>query len=147
MIKLRNPLRWVAMESARRAHPWRKPMAKVTLDAIRQPVGDGGLEMGSVDLGSMSVLSHRWPTGFDARDMLTAAFGPLCCPVPHHFIVTKGVIEVAYTMDGEKEQAKAGDVVYARPGHSVRAIEAADVIEISPIDGTAYIGQRLAALG
>lgn len=122
-------------------------MATVTLDAIRQPMGDTGIEMGSVDLGSMSVLSHRWPAGFDATEMLTAAFGPLACPVPHHFIVTKGTIEVVYTLDGSKEQAKAGDVVYARPGHTVRAIEASDVVEISPIDGTAYIGARLAALG
>lgn len=122
-------------------------MSTVTLDAIRQPVGDSGLEMGSVDLGSMSVLAHRWPKGFDAKDMLSAAFGPLCCPVPHHFIVTKGEIEVGYTSDGSTERAKAGDVLYARPGHTVRAIEDSDIVEVSPIDGTAYIAARLATLG
>jgi hypothetical protein len=103
--------------------------------------------MGSTDLGSMSVVAHRWPAGFDARDLLSGLFGDQLCPVPHHFVVTKCRIAVTYTDGGAEDTGAAGDVIYARPGHTVRALEAADVVEISPIDGTAYINARLAATG
>ena len=122
-------------------------MSVITLNNIRQAVGDGGLEMGSVDMGGMSVLSHRWPAGFDATDLLRAACGDVLCPVPHYFVVTKGAAVITYTDDNSQETVRAGDVAYARPGHTVRALEDSDIVEISPADGNNYLMARIAATG
>ncbi len=121
-------------------------MAVITLKDTRQPVGGTGAELGSTELGSMSVLAHRIPAGLDYADLLRAACGDLLCPVPHYFVVTKGVLEIQYT-DGTAESVRAGDVAYAPPGHSIRAIEDVEMAEISPTDGNAFLMGRIAATG
>lgn len=122
-------------------------MAVITLDSIRQPIGDTGFAMGSVDMAGMSVISHHWPAGFDVTDLLRAACGDILCPVQHYFIVTKGSAVIRYTDDGSEETVRAGDVAYARPGHTVRAVDALDMVEISPADGNNYLMARIAASG
>ena len=122
-------------------------MSVINLNSIRQAIGETGIEMGSADAGGMSVLSHRWPAGFDAKDLLAAAFGEQLCPVPHYFVVTRGRMTVSYTDGGPEETGGVGDVIYARPGHTIRALEASDVVEISAADGTAYVNARIAASG
>jgi hypothetical protein len=122
-------------------------MTVVTLDSIRQPVGDTGAELGSVDLGPMSVLSHRIPAGLDYTDLLRAACGDVLCPVPHYFVVTAGKLGIRYTDDGSEEFAMAGDVVYARPGHTIWSIEDVAMVEISPADGNNYLMKRVIATG
>ena len=97
-------------------------MAVVTLNEIRQPVGETGAELGSVDMGGMSVLGHKIPKGVDYTPLLEAACGEVLCPVPHYFVVTKGTLGIRYT-DGKEETARAGDVAYTPPGHTVWAID------------------------
>jgi hypothetical protein len=122
-------------------------MAVVTLDTIRQPVGETGAELGSVDLGPMSVLSHRMPAGVDYTDLLRAACGDVLCPVPHYFVITAGKLAITYTDDGSEETASAGDVAYLRPGHTIRAIEDTAMVEISPADGNHYLMDRIMKTG
>lgn len=122
-------------------------MAIVTLDTIRQPVGASGAELGSVDLGPMSVLSHRMPAGTDYTDLLRAACGDVLCPVPHYFVVTSGRLGIRYTDDGSEEVANAGDVAYLRPGHTIWAIADVSMVEISPADGNSYLMARIAKTG
>lgn len=119
----------------------------ITLKDIRQPIGETGIETGSADAGGMSVLSHIWPTGFDATDLLKAACGDVLCPVAHYFIVVRGRVGIRYTDDGSEEQCGPGEVAYLRPGHTIRAIQGSEVIEISSAEGTAYLNDRLAKTG
>jgi hypothetical protein len=97
-------------------------------------------------MGSMSVLSHRIPAGVDYRDLLRAACGEILCPVPHYFVVTRGTLLITYS-DGAEETASAGDVAYAPPGHSIRAVEDVEMAEISPTDGNSFLMSRIAATG
>lgn len=122
-------------------------MTVVTALNLRQPVGDTGIEMGATDIAGMSVIAHRWPAGFDATELLRAAMGDALCTVPHWFIVSKGQFRIRYVDDGSEETARAGDVAYARPGHTVRAEEQSELIEISPADGTAFLMGRVQATG
>lgn len=121
-------------------------MAVVTLRTIRQPVGTTGAELGSIDMGGMSVLSHRIPAGVDYTELLRAACGDILCPVPHYFVVTRGALAITYN-DGTEEVARAGDVAYAPPGHTVRAIKDVEMAEISPADGNGFLMSRIAATG
>ncbi len=114
---------------------------------IRQAIGETGIETGSLDAGPMSVVAHVWPKGFDATDLLRAACGETLCPVPHYFIVMRGSVGIRYVDDGSEERCDARSVAYLRPGHTVWAIEAADLIELSPADGNAFLNQRIAATG
>jgi len=122
-------------------------MSVITLASIRQPVGETGAALGSTDMGPMSVLSHHWPAGFDATDMLRAACGEVLCPVPHYFVITRGSIGIRYTDDASEETARAGDVAYLRPGHTCWANEDLEMVEISPADGNNYLMGRIAATG
>ena len=122
-------------------------MAIVTLSEIKNPIGDTGLQMGSVDHGGMSIVGHSLPKGFDAIDMLRAACGDVLCPVPHFFVVTKGAIAIRYTDDGSEERCGVGQVAYLRPGHTIAATEDTEMVEISPADGNNYLFQRIAAAG
>jgi hypothetical protein len=122
-------------------------MSVINLASIRNAVGDTGVEIGSVDAGPMSVLSHHWPAGFDAKELLSAAFGEQLCPVAHYFVITKGRIGVSYTDGGADDVGGAGDVIYARPGHTIGALEESDVVEISTADGNAYVMARISATG
>ena len=96
-------------------------MSVVTLEKIRNPIGEGPGEIGMVDLGSMSVISHKIPKGTDFTELLRAACGDILCPVPHYFVIGKGVLGIRY-LDGSEETARAGDVAYTPPGHTIRAI-------------------------
>ena len=122
-------------------------MTIVNAATLRQPVGDSGLEMGSIDLGGMSVVSHRIPAGTDFTELLRAAVGDGLCPVPHWFVITKGAARFRYTDDGSEDVARAGDIAYLRPGHTVLADEDTEIIEVSPADGNAFLMQRIAATG
>lgn len=122
-------------------------MAVFTADALRQPVGTSGIEMGSVDLGGMTVIAHKMPAGFDATELLKAAVGETLCTVPHYLVVTKGAVGVRYVDDGREEVARAGDVAYLPPGHTVWAEEDSELIEISPSDETAFLNSRIAGTG
>lgn len=114
---------------------------------LRNPIGETGIEMGATDAGTMSIVSHLWPAGFDATDLLRAACGEVLCPVPHYFVVVRGAVGIRYTDDGSEETCRAGQVAYLRPGHTVRAIQGSEVIEFTPADGNAYLAGRLAATG
>lgn len=122
-------------------------MSVVTLDTIRNPIGDSGAELGSVDLGPMSVLSHRMPAGTDYTELLRAACGDVLCPVPHYFVITAGKLGIKYTDNGSEETACAGDVAYLRPGHTIWAIEDTAMVEISPADGNHYLMERITSRG
>ena len=122
-------------------------MAIVTLSEIRQPVANTGAELGSRDVGGMSVLSHHWPKGFDVTDMLRAACGDVLCPVPHYFIVTKGAVGIRFTDDGSEEECRPGQVAYLRPGHTCWAIEDLEMVELAPADGNNFVLARIAATG
>lgn len=122
-------------------------MATVTLDTLPQPVGETGAQIGSTGLGDMTVLSHRWPAGFDVTGLLQAVCGDMLCPAPHYLIITRGAIGIRYTDDGSEETARAGDAVYMRPGHTCWAIEDLEMVELSPADITNYLWARIAASG
>ena len=122
-------------------------MSVVQLDSIRKPVGNTGAELGSIDMGPMSVLSHRMPAGTDFTELLRAACGDILCPVPHYFVVTSGKLGIRYTDDGSEETVSPGEVAYLRPGHTCWAISDVEMVEISPADGNNYLLARIAATG
>lgn len=122
-------------------------MSVVTVSALRKPIGEGGAELGSIDMGPMSVLSHKMPAGTDYTPLLQAACGDVLCPVPHWFIVSKGKVGIRYTDDGSEETASAGEVAYLRPGHTCWAIEDVEMVEIAPADGNNYLLARIAKTG
>lgn len=121
-------------------------MTVVNLESIREPFGAPGGELGQVDLGPMSVISHRIPAGTDFTDILRAACGDGLCPVPHYFVVEKGSLGIRYN-DGTEETAKAGDVAYLKPGHTIWAIENVAMTEISPAEENNFLFERIAATG
>jgi len=121
-------------------------MTIVTLDEIRNPIGDGAGEIGMVDVAGMSVLSHKIPKGTDFTELLRAACGDILCPVPHYFVITKGALGIRY-LDGTEETAKSGDVAYTPPGHTVWAIDDVEAVEISPADGNNWLFGRINELG
>jgi hypothetical protein len=121
-------------------------MTVVNLDSIREPFGAPGGELGQVDLGPMSVLSHRIPAGADFTDILRAACGDGLCPVPHYFVIESGELVILYN-DGTEETAKAGDVAYLKPGHTIRSVTDVAMAEISPADENNFLFERIAATG
>ncbi|MEO6396965.1 MAG: hypothetical protein ABIP13_00710 [Tepidiformaceae bacterium] len=121
-------------------------MAIVTLKDIRQPFGDTGVQIGSVEYGAMSMVSATWPPGFDATELLRAACGDVPCPVPHYLYVVRGALAVTYTDDGSEEIARGGEAAYLRPAHTIRILEDTEVFELSPADGNAHLMARIAAV-
>ncbi len=121
-------------------------MAVVNVAGIRKPVGNTGAELGSIDLGGSSVIAHRIPGGIDYTDLLRAACGDVLCPVPHYFVVTRGTLEIEY-VDGGRELVHAGEVAYTPPGHTIRAVDDVEMVEISPADGNQFLMARIAATG
>ena len=121
-------------------------MAIVTLESIREPIGDGPGEIGMVDVGGMSVLSHKIPKGADFTELLRAACGDILCPVPHYFVITRGELGIRY-LDGTEETARVGEVAYTPPGHTVWAIEDTEAVEITPADGNNWLFGRINELG
>jgi hypothetical protein len=122
-------------------------MAVVTLSEIRQPLGETGAQIGSQDMGPMSILSHHWPKGFDVTPLLHAAFGDVLCPGPHYIVVIKGALRIRYTDDGSEEEVRPGQVAYMRPGHTCWATEDLEMVEISPAESNNYGFARIAASG
>ena len=121
-------------------------VAVVTLESIRKPIGEGPGEIGMVDLGPMSVISHKIPKGSDFTELLRAACGDILCPVPHYFVIGKGVLGIRY-LDGREEIARAGDVAYTPPGHTVWAIEDVEATEITAAEGNNWLFGRINELG
>ena len=122
-------------------------MSVTSVKALHGQVPENGMAMGSVDWGGMSVISHRWPAGLDVTPVLQAAVGDLLCQVPHYFYCISGAFTIRYTDNGSEEGVKAGDVAYARPGHTLAASEDSEVLEISSADLNHFLMARIQATG
>ena len=68
--------------------------------------------------------------GTDITELLHGLDGDLC-QCPHWGYVVKGVVTAIYN-DGAEETARAGDLYYWPPGHSVRTEEDTDIVMFSP---------------
>lgn len=122
-------------------------MAIVKLVEIRRAIGETGASLGSVDHGGMSIISHKWPQGFDVTPMLQAVTGDSLCPNPHYIVVTKGRLGIRYVEDGSTEECGPDEVAYMPPGHTCWAIEDLEMVEISPAPASNYLFGRMAAAG
>ena len=81
--------------------------------------------------GEMSVEYYVYKERFDVTPFLKGLPNDLD-PSPHWGIIMKGEITIKY--DGKEEKAKAGDVYYAPPGHTVIAEAGTEFWEFSPKD-------------
>ena len=81
--------------------------------------------------GEMSVEYYAYKERFDVTPFLKGLPDDLD-PSPHWGIIMKGEITIKY--GGKEEKAKAGDVYYAPPGHTVIAEAGTEFWEFSPKD-------------
>jgi len=80
--------------------------------------------------GEMGGEVFAFGQGTDLTELLHGLEGDLC-QSPHWGYMLKGKLTVRYG-DGSEEQARAGDLVYWPPGHTVRADEESEVVLFSP---------------
>lgn len=62
--------------------------------------------------------------------MLEGLEGDLC-PCPHWGYVLSGALKLRYR-DGETETVRAGELWYARPGHTAWCEEETELVDFSP---------------
>jgi hypothetical protein len=95
------------------------------------------------ELDGIAAVCTRVPRGFDLDAMLRGLPGDLC-QCPHWGYVLQGRMLVRYA-DGSEEEIKAGDVYYARAGHTAVIEEDTVSVDFSPIGPWRQLMQHLAA--
>lgn len=111
-----------------------------TRDQLPVTFDAAGITFRGVDWGAMRVTVNSWPAGLDASDFL-GGFADRRCPCPHWGYVAKGRMRVT-SPDGEETFA-AGDLYYLPPGHTMVVDEDVELLEFSPADQMAALGETL----
>jgi len=95
------------------------------------------------EFDGMAIAHTRVPQGFDLDRLLEGLPNNLC-PCPHWGYILEGRMMLKYE-DGSTEEVKAGDVYYARPGHTAVVEEDAVSVDFSPIGPWRQVTQHIAA--
>ena len=95
------------------------------------------------EFDGMAVACTRIPRGFDLARTLRGLPDDLC-PCPHWGYVLQGRMLVRYA-DGSEEEIKAGDVYYARAGHTAVIEEDTVSVDFSPIGPWQELMRHIAA--
>ena len=82
------------------------------------------------DYGSLAAEYFSLGTGTDIAPLLKGLEDD-ACHAPHWGFIISGEVVITYTNDSE-ETCVGGDLFYWPPGHSVRVVQAAEVILFSP---------------
>ena len=97
------------------------------------------------DAGEMAFMRVNLPAGTDFTAGLEAAGGPNRCAVPHWMFVISGALQIHHN-DGRVDIAKAGEFLYAEPGHTALCEVDTEIIEVSPrLAIRELLGKMLAA--
>jgi hypothetical protein len=89
-----------------------------------------GATLHSAQWGSMTVAYARLAKGTDFTPVLKGLENDLC-PCSHWGYVLKGALHLRYA-DGSEEIVRAGEMWYAKPGHTAWCEEDTEFIDISP---------------
>lgn len=103
---------------------------KVSQSEMRQGIPAMGDTMKAADLGEMTGAFVTVPAGSDFRPVLGQLEGGNC-PVPHWGYVVTGALNIGYGGD-KAELAKAGDLFWMEPGHTVWVDEDTTYVDFSP---------------
>jgi hypothetical protein len=82
------------------------------------------------DYGSLAAEYFSLGTGTDIAPLLKGLDDD-ACHAPHWGFIISGEVVITYSNDSQ-ETCVGGDLFYWPPGHSVRVIQAAEVILFSP---------------
>lgn len=81
-------------------------------------------------LGDMTVVFHELPAGTDFSPLLKGLNND-SCHCPHWGYIFAGIFRFIYD-DGTEESFAAGDVFYAKPGHTAIVDQDLKFIDFSP---------------
>lgn len=81
-------------------------------------------------LGDMTVVFHELPAGTDFTPLLKGLNND-SCHCPHWGYIFAGIFRFIYD-DGTEESFAAGDVFYAKPGHTAIVDQDLKFIDFSP---------------
>jgi hypothetical protein len=81
-------------------------------------------------LGDMTVVFHELPKGTDFTPLLKGLDNN-SCHCPHWGYIFEGIFHFIYD-DGSEESFKAGEVFYAKAGHTAIVDEDVKFIDFSP---------------
>ena len=120
-------------------------MLKITQDQMEVTMTDGDkLLVQIADAGEMSFIRARVPGGSDFTGALSAV-SPNRCEVPHWIYVLSGSLFIGHN-DGRQENGKAGDFLYAEPGHTAWCDADTEFVEVSPREAARKLVADLAAV-
>jgi hypothetical protein len=106
-------------------------MTTIKTADMEMAMTDGGkLTARIADAGEMAVLRVTLPGGTDMSEALRAV-SPNHCEVPHWMFVLSGELHIGHN-DGRVDIGKAGDFIYAEPGHRPWCNVDTEFIEVSP---------------
>ena len=101
------------------------------------------------DFGDMTVVFHEFPKGTDFTPLLKGLAND-SCHCPHWGYIFEGSFRFVND-DGSEEVFEAGDVFYARAGHTAIADTNVKFIDFSPTreldEVMANVGLRMAEMG
>jgi hypothetical protein len=95
-----------------------------------------------VEFEGMAISHTRISRGFDLDALLRGLPDDLC-PCPHWGYVFQGRMLLRYA-DGSEEEIKAGDVYYARAGHTAVIEEDTVSVDLSPVGPWRQVMQHMA---
>ncbi len=113
---------------------------RATRDELPVTFDAAGITLRGADWGAMRVTVNSFPAGLDATTFLRGLPRDRC-PCLHWGYVARGRIRV--TTDDGTETDTAGDLYYMPPGHTVLAEEDVELLEFSPADQMAAVGDVL----
>lgn len=114
------------------------PVRVDTPDATaRQQTGFGDTS----GYGELSGEYFTFASGTDITPLLEGLEDDLC-QCPHWGYVLEGVLTASYS-DGREEVARAGELFYWPPGHTIRANEASEIVMFSPQEEHATVIEHI----
>lgn len=103
---------------------------KVSKDDMRQGIPSLGDTLKAADLGEMAAAIVTVAAGTDFRPVLQQ-LPEGACTVPHWGYVIGGAVNIGYE-GGKVETAKAGEIFWMEPGHTVWFDEDTSYVDFSP---------------
>ncbi len=95
-----------------------------------------------VELEGLAPALQKFPKGLDVNRLLEGLSGNLC-PCGHWGYALKGSMSLIYE-DGSREDITAGDVYYAKPGHTAVFKEDFAAVEFSPVEAFRRVMEHVA---
>jgi mannose-6-phosphate isomerase-like protein (cupin superfamily) len=106
-------------------------MATTSKDELKPEVQAAGIDIRGTQLGDLAVGFESWPVG-DYHALFEGL--PHGCEASHHGYVLEGRARIKYD-DGTTEEIRAGQAYVIPAGHHIEVLEAARVVEFTPVDG------------